>query len=183
MQGSTLRRALMLASALLSAAHAQLGTHNESCSHAEGTCGKAQNVMMTGLPPLLLDSDQGPAAARAAPCSGLANDDGRSRGHANSRHVLRGPRTAQRPSHDCLYDVTRQLALTVNDVSTPSRASARKGKVPTFFHNRCLTRCSMRHGNEDQDVSTIVFHGITRRQALTVNDVITHRRSAPKNSL
>ncbi|MGB1603100.1 MAG: hypothetical protein ACPIOQ_60780 [Promethearchaeia archaeon] len=77
MQGSTLRRALMLASALLSAAHAQLVTHNESCSHAEGTCGKAQSVMMTGLPPLLLDSDQallgqidkdfGSAAMRPAP--------------------------------------------------------------------------------------------------------------------
>merc|ERR1712216_737150 len=145
MQGSTLRRALMLASALLSAAHAQLGTHNESCSHAEGTCGKAQNVMMTGLPPLLLDSDQ-------ALLGQIDKDFGSA---------------AMRPA----------------PFPTPSRASARKGKVPTFFHNRCLTRCSMRHGNEDQDVSTIVFHGITRRQALTVKDVITHRRSAPKNSL
>ena len=55
-----LHRTFVMLIVLIGAAsfsHAQYAsTHNETCSHAEGTCGKAQHVT-TGLPPMF-ESDQ-----------------------------------------------------------------------------------------------------------------------------
>lgn len=49
---------ILAALALVGTVHAQEGIpHNESCSHAEGTCSKPQHVT-SGLPSLLVGSDQ-----------------------------------------------------------------------------------------------------------------------------